>query len=91
MSEFQSRNRETFDSNTNLAHTPATGPVGFQSRNRETFDSNNPLRTRQSQQFNRFNLVIEKLLIPTDARKIGVRNLPTRFNLVIEKLLIPTA
>ena len=40
MSMFQSRNRETFDSNnrTKRAGFPLLFP--FQSRNRETFDSN---------------------------------------------------
>ena len=40
--EFQSRNRETFDSN--QVPDTAQGTLNmFQSRNRETFDSNSPL------------------------------------------------
>ena len=61
----------------------------FQSRNRETFDSNfytqpGPLLVA------RFNLVIEKLLIPTRRLENKHRFQGIRFNLVIEKLLIPT-
>ena len=37
---FQSRNRETFDSNLNIRAIGELTPCGFQSRNRETFDSN---------------------------------------------------
>ena len=58
----------------------------FQSRNRETFDSNFNGVAHMERFLFRFNLVIEKLLIPTYAAmpiKLGC------FNLVIEKLLIP--
>ena len=37
----------------------------FQSRNRETFDSNEEYAIGTVTDFARFNLVIEKLLIPT--------------------------
>ena len=37
---FQSRNRETFDSNPNVNGTTTGVVLAFQSRNRETFDSN---------------------------------------------------
>ena len=37
---FQSRNRETYDSNKRVDHTLAIASKAFQSRNRETYDSN---------------------------------------------------
>ena len=37
--QFQSRNRETFDSNSAVWSPPVFVPM-FQSRNRETYDSN---------------------------------------------------
>ena len=48
---FQSRNRETYDSNNQ--HNPVK--TLFQSRNRETYDY-----------LHSFNLVIEKLMIPNE-------------------------
>ena len=62
---------------------------GFQSRNRETYDSNLILLLGMINQ-TCFNLVIEKLMIPT---RLPLRVRVTsacRFNLVIEKLMIPT-
>ena len=40
--EFQSRNRETYDSNKSNQYNPTSeqASVMFQSRNRETYDSN---------------------------------------------------
>ena len=63
----------------------------FQSRNRETFDSNKVMGMRWQNLFRSFNLVIEKLLIPTQFLRgwHQRRGIPS-FNLVIEKLLIPT-
>ena len=37
----------------------------FQSRNRETYDSNFPVHNPLCRVLTRFNLVIEKLMIPT--------------------------
>ena len=42
--KFQSRNRETFDSNFSVdGFNASTKSNLFQSRNRETFDSNHPI------------------------------------------------
>ena len=63
---FQSRNRETFDSNLmKKVLIVGRGLLGFQSRNRETFDSNNKEKWYWRSPETSFNLVIEKLLIPT--------------------------
>ena len=65
---FQSRNRETFDSNL-PCHVLA---YKFQSRNRETFDSNqkgSESVAQRSKHARCFNLVIEKLLIPTNGAR----------------------
>ena len=87
----------------------------FQSRNRETYDSNHTLEAAKRAFGESFNLVIEKLMIPTQhPRQVSVakhllfqsRNRETYdsncqvclsqglmvagFNLVIEKLMIPT-
>ena len=65
---FQSRNRETYDSNDIL--TRAVGMVPqFQSRNRETYDSNFLIKQSMDYDTTSFNLVIEKLMIPTFSRK----------------------
>ena len=40
--------------------------------------------------FDRFNLVIEKLMIPTETLQLIREHAQYRFNLVIEKLMIPT-
>ena len=63
--EFQSRNRETFDSNLLVAWLGWTSTYLFQSRNRETFDSNYQKKHVLMPARMSFNLVIEKLLIPT--------------------------
>ena len=63
---FQSRNRETYDSNLNGTMVILLSYCKFQSRNRETYDSNYQDALRE--EFNTltcFNLVIEKLMIPT--------------------------
>ena len=56
-----------------------TGETGvFQSRNRETFDSNNPTTARSGIERRLeqcFNLVIEKLLIPTFQLIVSCRGL----------------
>ena len=87
----------------------------FQSRNRETYDSNEQdYLMHQSQVALSFNLVIEKLMIPTEISRLcpipicqfqsrnretydsNLANGPVArpytpsFNLVIEKLMIPT-
>ena len=65
LSTFQSRNRETFDSNLNVISVRHNEFIKFQSRNRETFDSNAENVTSHGSAGESFNLVIEKLLIPT--------------------------
>ena len=62
----------------------------FQSRNRETFDSNRAMLHRRGSTAGCFNLVIEKLLIPTEYQTELQRVGFIGFNLVIEKLMIPT-
>ena len=62
---FQSRNRETFDSNPKCLTHASLALFLFQSRNRETFDSNFCLSILSVCKSRGFNLVIEKLLIPT--------------------------
>ena len=62
----------------------------FQSRNRETFDSNCSGAFLMRLYSFSFNLVIEKLLIPTNIALMGALCVYLSFNLVIEKLLIPT-
>ena len=62
----------------------------FQSRNRETFDSNVLPAASSNSRFMSFNLVIEKLLIPTHRLPTFALQSLRGFNLVIEKLLIPT-
>ncbi len=63
----------------------------FQSRNRETFDSNFARSSVPQPSSNLgFNLVIEKLLIPTMLGMFLTMSAAWGFNLVIEKLLIPT-
>ena len=63
--EFQSRNRETYDSN-DIDERQETCAVKFQSRNRETYDSNDKVLGAELHiAFYCFNLVIEKLMIPT--------------------------
>ena len=64
---FQSRNRETYDSNF-ICGTGTGGGRVFQSRNRETYDSNEAWQTQPDQAVAGFNLVIEKLMIPTKIR-----------------------
>ena len=86
---FQSRNRETFDSNTTGNDLAEKMRIKFQSRNRETFDSNLGGLSGAPDLYMCFNLVIEKLLIPTACAATAV-NCKKSFNLVIEKLLIPT-
>ncbi len=88
--EFQSRNRETFDSNQALSGANTQAFAMFQSRNRETFDSNNSRAVPFVAYTDSFNLVIEKLLIPTLETLRTHDHRQVRFNLVIEKLLIPT-
>ena len=63
----------------------------FQSRNRETYDSNSIDDTEVWWNWLCFNLVIEKLMIPTGNLSKSVVTCRCRFNLVIEKLMIPTA
>ena len=67
---FQSRNRETYDSNPPV-RAPTLTFYLFQSRNRETYDSN-PIvvPARDPSVANSFNLVIEKLMIPTVIEKV---------------------
>ncbi len=99
----------------NSAGSGAGSNTEFQSRNRETFDSNWYRKSCAGVAYPGFNLVIEKLLIPTEKRYLPLRILKTlfqsrnretfdsnqpvdhlvvqllqSFNLVIEKLLIPT-
>ena len=64
---FQSRNRETYDSNFLGAFLVLDAVYMFQSRNRETYDSNSMVRIlgRCRLYIDSFNLVIEKLMIPT--------------------------
>ena len=62
----------------------------FQSRNRETYDSNSTSSGFDSDTLTRFNLVIEKLMIPTVRKRNGNVVDVQGFNLVIEKLMIPT-
>ena len=62
----------------------------FQSRNRETFDSNTFAKHLSDSSCTSFNLVIEKLLIPTSHHFNVTGLIYAGFNLVIEKLLIPT-
>ena len=63
---FQSRNRETYDSNTTRSTKTSIGTsLSFQSRNRETYDSNLCAAVDFRLRSTRFNLVIEKLMIPT--------------------------
>ena len=86
---FQSRNRETYDSNSMFWMCLVVALASFQSRNRETYDSNFLMDGVQSPFTQSFNLVIEKLMIPTFSvqRWCDVHRC---FNLVIEKLMIPT-
>ena len=67
---FQSRNRETYDSNPPV-RAPTLTFYLFQSRNREAYDSN-PIvvPARDPSVANCFNLVIEKLMIPTVIEKV---------------------
>ena len=63
---FQSRNREAYDSNQGKQRILLTLTNTFQSRNREAYDSN--LLTAHLYRHPNsisFNLVIEKLMIPT--------------------------
>ena len=68
MYHVQSRNRETYDSNVKYL-MKSTKPLKteFQSRNRETYDSNQEigLYAQKEHLMYSFNLVIEKLMIPT--------------------------
>ena len=90
-SGFQSRNRETFDSNSATSPPTICEAYSFQSRNRETFDSNVDTANLIICIRTRFNLVIEKLLIPTKGNGFALNmDMDRCFNLVIEKLLIPT-
>ena len=66
VSPFQSRNRETYDSNYKKKWTSIhSWQMEFQSRNRETYDSNSEEAHPYAQAYESFNLVIEKLMIPT--------------------------
>ena len=88
---FQSRNRETYDSNEDNDWCGEWKPKLFQSRNRETYDSNLILFCALSTKpCYSFNLVIEKLMIPTTENRKARLTQTQRFNLVIEKLMIPT-
>ena len=64
---FQSRNRETYDSNFwYLLRLVGSAGFQFQSRNRETYDSNFFVDEGMEKVILMgFNLVIEKLMIPT--------------------------
>ena len=64
--------------------------VKFQSRNREAYDSNSPALQPARLTPTRFNLVIEKLMIPTLCPVASQTLSHSSFNLVIEKLMIPT-
>ena len=89
---FQSRNRETYDSNSAIENFWQGGDAQFQSRNRETYDSQHSKRAKEAYtRAHSFNLVIEKLMIPTYMERIPCCKVPyLSFNLVIEKLMIPT-
>ena len=70
----------------------ATVLTKFQSRNRETYDSNSVQKCPMILSFSfSFNLVIEKLMIPTIPTCGGSAAYCSSFNLVIEKLMIPTS
>ena len=62
---FQSRNRETYDSNYHIDGWLSDYECVFQSRNRETYDSNFLQLPQAYCPVRCFNLVIEKLMIPT--------------------------